>query len=210
MSDDIQTKRVRVGRFDPRADYYVDEVSQLVVDDAIIDRGSLWDIMKPVYHGLMGTYSLEEFHRAASKFTEPQKSVYVCDRYFGEVCNGGHDQFYFNSAGMFWKELLEALRNLEMLVAASIAEASTIVFEWPPEFDCATRREQMQALPAGCFQSVDDRFFSNTGLSDDLLGYVRANRQAFYYSGTITERIGYRTETVFLMPARPTENNTES
>lgn len=105
--------------------------------------------------------------------------------YVAEVENGGHDQFFFNSTGIVWKLALEGLRAMDCGKAAEILEKAAKRIGGNPSLDREQRCDEMEKYDAD-FADLDSEFYE----CDELLygktaDYIRANRKAFYFDGTI-------------------------
>jgi len=109
--------------------------------------------------------------------------------YMGEVNNGGHDQFYFNSTGIVWKDALAGFKDMGLDPAVAILEESAQRMGDNPSLDRETRREQMDAYKP-TFDDLDDRFYDlqATGSLDVAMQeYLAKHREAFYYEGDVTK-----------------------
>lgn len=83
-----------------------------------------------------------------------------------EVCNGGFDQYYFNSSGNGAALAPEALRMLGLVEAASIVERANAQFQGGPSSDRGTRMQQLAGLSpeaAKALSELDHEFY---GLGD--------------------------------------------
>ena len=89
-----------------------------------------------------------------------------------EVNNGGFDQFFFNSAGDFTEETIQALIKIGAIHTAAIVKKAASLFPggMPP-----TDRNSRQALlekvspDSDAFDAFDDEFFA---YEDDLASLV--------------------------------------
>jgi len=54
----------------------------------------------------------------------PQRYIFTIEWYIAEVNNGGHDQFYFNSTGIVWKNALKGFEEIKHTKAHNILKES--------------------------------------------------------------------------------------
>jgi len=89
-----------------------------------------------------------------------------------EVNNGGFDQFFFNSAGDFTAETIEALETIGASSTADILKRAAVKFpgEMPPK-DRGVRQDALLEISPepNAFQELDQEFYA---YPDDLSGLL--------------------------------------
>lgn len=110
------------------------------------------------------------YKRSIAPATEGQLAVYACARYLGEVHNGGHDQFFFNSTGMVWEDALQGFRLLNATEHLRILTEAIAVFPGSrPSRDRQARWDQMDDIDGSVFDELDDRLYA---LNEDFAAIV--------------------------------------
>lgn len=107
--------------------------------------------------------------------------------YITEVDNGGHDQFYFNSTGIVWKDALTGFRELGIDEAVEIIQESAARMGGNPSLDRATRQDQLDAQQAN-FDDLDNRFYEleeTIDMDEIMHQYILKHRSAFYFEGEV-------------------------
>lgn len=164
------------------------ENKRVIVDDALIDSGEPHEVTEPVWWtgDIYGTE--EEYTRSLSGFSRPQILLFAALWYLGEVNNGGHDQFYFNSTGIVWKDAVEAFSAIGLDEVVEVIEESARRF---PSMPSLVRTERQEALSSAepDFGDLDDRLYDLQEQYDFdglMMDFVRKNRDAFYFDGTLS------------------------
>ncbi len=105
-----------------------------------------------------------------------------------EVQNGGFHQYFFNSAGDFWKDVLEGLKAIgDENGTASFQKALSIFPESAPSADRITRHEQLRELDEkdedrtwDHFNEVTNQYFRTPFPNwEKVFGYIKAHSQEF-------------------------------
>jgi hypothetical protein len=105
-----------------------------------------------------------------------------------EVQNGGFHQYFFNSAGDFWKDVSEGLKSIgDEKGAALFQEAISIFPESTPSTDRFARQEQLSELDEkdedrtwGHFEEVTNQYFKTPFPNwEKVFGYIKAHSQEF-------------------------------
>jgi hypothetical protein len=133
----------------------------------------------------------EDPERAASFFRSvslPQGGMIAMWWCRSEVCNGGFDQFFWNSTGMIWPQ---ALQGFELVAANSYASLLKRALQVFPD-SCAPleRNSRQDALEsneerAKILDPLDEAFYvleSNSELNLDAIcaKYIRMNPSVFF------------------------------
>lgn len=164
------------------------ENKRLVVDDALIDKDDVHSVVDPVWWTANIYDGVEAYERSLSSFSKPQRLVFAIVWYRSEVNNGGHDQFYYNSTGIVWRDALEAFQALGLDSFAEILNESASRFTSPPSLDRDTRNNQLDADEPQ-FDDLDSRFYSleeSANLDGTLMDYVKKHRSDFYFDGSVS------------------------
>jgi hypothetical protein len=96
--------------------------------------------------------------------SEPQKFYYGVSVYDGEVNNGGHAQYFYNSSGDFWKTALAGLHAIGAAERAKILQKVIHLFgPAGPSEDRDTRHQQLARFSnrqVKTLDALDDRYYS--------------------------------------------------
>ena len=164
------------------------ENKRVTVDDALLESGQPHEVTEPVWWTGDIYGSEETYNQSLSSFSRPQVLVFAALWYLGEVNNGGHDQFYFNSTGIVWKDALDAFSAFGLNEVVEIIEESTRRFPSPPSL---VREERQAALASSepDFDDLDSQLYELQEHRDFdalMMDFVRKNRDAFYFDGTVS------------------------
>ncbi|MCS6265477.1 MAG: DMP19 family protein [Nitrospira sp.] len=163
------------------------EFVQVCVDDGTIAAGDPWEVMEPVLWSANIYDGPEQYEISLSGFSIPQRLVYALMWYRIEVNNGGHDQFYFNSTGIVWKDALNAFEALELPEFANILRGSTERLGGSPSLDRQARNEQLESIEPD-FDDLDEAFYEaekRMDLDHRIMSFIRARPSAFYFVGEV-------------------------
>ncbi len=156
------------------------------IGDEEINSGDIQEIIKPLWYSVNIYDGEEQYNADLRPFTLPQRYVFAAEWYIAEVNNGGHDQFFFNSTGIVWREALECFR------AAGLAECAEILCEavermgGNPSLDRMERMEALDKLEPD-FEDLDRRFYRlpEESVYPRITEYILSNRDSFYFDGNI-------------------------
>lgn len=157
------------------------------IDLAFVLASAPAEVLAPVMWSLdiyQGAAHYDEFARCFSRL---QRLLNVVKLYMGEVNNGGHDQIFFNNAGLVWHDALEALKELQLDEVHTLLTQALARFDSPPSRDTAERREQLERL-APDFGDVDERFYSenrSVELGEAMRAYMLRHPDAFLFEGRV-------------------------
>jgi hypothetical protein len=93
--------------------------------------------------------------RGFAAMTKPQRYYHAIEDYRGEVYNGGHRQYFYNSDSDIYETAIEGLRAIGATSKAAILSDSLRAFAMRPPTNNAERRDQMEA-----FRAPEDRIFA--------------------------------------------------
>jgi hypothetical protein len=174
-------------REEPKRHARVKVVERVVVDDAVIDKGDALAVIDPVSWTANISEDGRAYDESLSAFSEDQRHVFAVLSYQGEVDNGGHTQFYFNSTGIVWKDALEGYKVIGLNDAAAILELSAKRMGGAPSLDRTQRQEQLDSLKPD-FEDLDDRFYKleeKINFDEAIMAYIKTHRHAFYFEGDV-------------------------
>ena len=160
-------------------------MDKIIVNRSVINSEEVIDILAPLYrdisHESKSTYTITK-----NCFTKEQQLMYAVDCYQAEVYNGGHDQFFYNSIGIVWKDTLEALKELGDPTTLSIfLEALSLFGSETPSLIEEERHSQLEELERknADFEELDDRFYEDARLDEKIIKYIKKNSHSFYFEG---------------------------
>jgi Domain of unknown function (DUF4375) len=87
-----------------------------------------------------------------------QQHCHYCFRYYSEVQNGGHLQFFENNGLEYAKAVLESMNGLGLVVAAKILQNALSIaskYHWP---QFAEVDEYVEFAQSGLFDRLDNEF----------------------------------------------------
>lgn len=164
------------------------ESKHVVVDDVVIDKGDVYEVIDPVWWTANIYDGMDAYERSLSSFSKPQRLVFAVIWYRSEVNNGGHDQFFYNSTGIVWRDALEAFQIIGLDQFARVLSASADRFSRPPSLDREERDEQMEADEPE-FADLDSRFYAleeSVNMDAKLMKFIKKHRSEFYFDGSVS------------------------
>ncbi len=118
--------------------------------------------------------------------TPGQRVIYACTWYDYEVCNGGHQQFFWNSTGILWDEALAGFTKMGAVEYAAILKAAVSLFpNGTPSKDRNTRKDQLSKIREDDLDRLDKALYElkeQQSFDDILNRYVMAHPQEFFIS----------------------------
>lgn len=96
----------------------VDESTILGADPSIVIEPVWWT--GNIYDGP------KEYELSLASFSQSQRALFGILWYRSEVNNGGHEQFYFNSTGIVWKQARDGFALLELKEFSAILNESVL------------------------------------------------------------------------------------
>jgi hypothetical protein len=167
-------------------------MSQLIrfeIGDGEIDADDYFVVIEPVFLAVSVYDGPVRYEEDLARFSNEQRLMLACHWYLSEVNNGGHDQFYYNSTGIVWKDTLKAFAAIEAAEAVAIVKESIRRLGGNPSLDREERQEQVDRLNPQ-FDDLDNELFKLEVRFDfdaAVLGFIRAHRQKFYFSGFVEQ-----------------------
>lgn len=148
-----------------------------------------WDVFIPMWHTINIYDSYEEYVKSAEIFTIEQRYLFAIHMYLGEVINGGHHQFFFNSTGIVWEDVINGFKCFGMNDYAKNFQKVIDYFGGTIPFDREERCEILGALEEKnedeFFEFLDetDNFVYEYTGEDNELAYIKANPEKFVFDG---------------------------
>ncbi|HEV2904826.1 MAG TPA: DMP19 family protein [Pyrinomonadaceae bacterium] len=163
------------------------EHARFEITDQQIEGDDYFAVIEPLHFSVSIYDGPEQYEKDLARFTKEQRLVFACHWYLSEVNNGGHDQFYDNNTGIVWKDAREGFAAIGVPEVSAIIDESTQRIKAKPSLVREERQEQIELSDAN-FRDLDDRLFQleeKVDLNEQMLAYIRAHRQQFYFSGTV-------------------------
>lgn len=148
-----------------------------------------WDICDPMFKMIDCYEGYETYLKTSERFTLEQRYLWAIHWYFGEVINGGHHQFFYNSTGIVWEDALNAFKHFGMPEFANNLQKVVDYFGGKIPFDREERGKIMDTLEEenedaffDMLDEADDFVFEYEGEEDEL-NYIKANPEKFVFEG---------------------------
>lgn len=160
----------------------------VIIDDAVIDGADYMKVIYPVWYSVSIYDGQEKYEKDIARFSAEQRFVFACVWYLSEVDNGGHQQFYWNSTGVVWKDAVRGFEAMGLKEFAEVIAESVRRMGGSPSLDRAERQRQLEQV-APEFDDLDDRIYaleSDVDIDKKLMEFIRSNRLKFYFSGRVS------------------------
>lgn len=164
------------------------ETVDITIDDRTIAEGDVWTILHPVWWIADIYDGPDEYERSLERFSNEQRLMFALRWYLSEVNNGGHRQFYSNSAGIVWKDACRAFSAIDVKKGADIILESADRLGGRPSLDRDLRCAELDEYDPD-FSDLDERFYAlsrETGIEEAMLAFMHGNNAAFHFSGPVT------------------------
>jgi len=113
------------------------------------EESSYWDAIEPIWE-IVNFYDGEETYLASiSTLDRPLVLLYAAHFAYSEICNGGFQQFYWNSTGAIGPETVEGYRMIGMPELATLVERASALLESPYPRDRQLRQRVLFRV-SGC------------------------------------------------------------
>lgn len=159
------------------------------IDDTVIAGDDPWKVLDPVLATIEISEGFEAYERSLSTFTMAQRLVAAVLLYRSEINNGGHDQFYFNSTGIVWRDALEGYDAMGLDAVSTLIRKSVERLGKDPSFDRYERQDQLDDSEAD-FDDLDSVFYmieDKINLDAKIMGYIRSRPAEFYFEGDVPQ-----------------------
>ena len=162
------------------------ETQHYHIGDDELRSGNIQNVIEPLWFTVSIYDDEQKYNSDLSKYSLPQRYIFAIQWYFAEVYNGGHDQFFFNSTGIVWKDALEGFRAIGMNECADILAEAARRMGGSPSMDREERWEQQEKHGAE-FDDLDSQFYNmdEGELHTLMVDYMLKNAESFYFDGDI-------------------------
>ena len=172
--------RQRIRGVEARITRYLDAGSTLIQHYAAEAFAAINGVIDPLAH----TSNLIDA-RGWDRMTEPQQFLHAVYGLEGEVNNGGFSQYFFNSAGDFWRTALAGLRAMNVNTTFELLQKAVDFFGPDgPSADRDERQEQLSKIideREADLHALDDEFFKDEDQRYvRLLLYAAKNAEHFH------------------------------
>ena len=157
------------------------DINEEFIDDT---KNGSFEIIEPLWRSVDICSDEQKYESDLSKFTLEQRYVFAISSYIAEVNNGGHDQFYFNSTGIVTEDALKGFKAIGLNENYSILKKSIERLGGMPLKDRYKRQKQLEKSEAN-FDDLNTAFY-NTNPEIELMKYIKANKDKFYFKGDVT------------------------
>lgn len=163
----------------------------LRIDDKLIDGGSPMTIVEPLWWSVSIYDGPIKYEADLQRFSKGQRYVLAIMWYSAEVRNGGHHQFYSNSTGIVWRDAMDGLQAIGMPEAVGVLKGSAELLGGTPSMIRSVREGQLARVETDAFDKLDKHFYDKImpDLDDRVLAYIKANRAAFFFDGTVQKPV---------------------
>ena len=145
------------------------------------DYNKIFEPMEKVIK-LDGSY--EEYECSLKNFTESQRLIFAVCKYLMEVYNGGHDQFFYNSSGIMWKDVLDGLQLIEYKEGYENYRNVIKCFNDEIPFDRLERQQYLETKEEELskLDYYDDVIYNNLNFDNKIIDYIYNHPDEFTYS----------------------------
>ncbi|MDP3739074.1 MAG: DMP19 family protein [Hyphomonadaceae bacterium] len=157
--------------------------TRVVIDRAMIMSEGPWEVIDPVWWSGNIYDGPTAYEESLQSFSIPQRLLFAMCWYEAEVSNGGHDQFYFNSTGVVWRDAMAGFDAAGIPEVAAIIGESSRRMGGDPPLDREARQDLLDRLNPD-FDDLDRALYA-LDLHDRIAMYVRANASDFLFDGDV-------------------------
>jgi len=119
-----------------------------------------WQTIEPIWNAINVYDGPEAFLETYSKVPRQAALLYAAHFCQSEVCNGGFEQFFFNSTGVLAPEAAQGFRALGQNKTADLVENAMLPFGSQYLRDREKRQAILASLPPKAFNSLNQQFFA--------------------------------------------------
>ena len=163
----------------------------ITIDEEFISSaGASIDVIEPVWHSASIYDDEALYYKSLFPFTKEQSYIFALHKYFAEVHDGGHFQFYSNSTGIVWEEALAGAKNLGLEDVYTIIKKSVDYLGASPSKDHIEREELLDSISKENEKNIgalDDEIYALDAvfIEEKFMEYIKAHKEKFYFSGNI-------------------------
>lgn len=167
------------------------EQVHITVDDAVINGDDPWPVIEPIWWQVDISDTPEDYELSLLQFTVPQRLMFALQWYRSEVNHGGHQQFYYNSTGRVWPDVLKALEAIDAPKMRSLFMRSLEMLRDEPPLDRDDRCELLDKLKPD-FSNLDEQFIrleEDEGIDELMMQYIQTYPTDFYFDGFVRRAV---------------------
>ena len=146
-----------------------------------------WDIIQPLWYSVSIYDGVDVYNNDLKPFSNGQRRIFALNWYISEVINGGHDQFFFNSTGIVWKDALEAMKMIGAGKMADNLQKAVDLFGGDIPFDREKRAEMLDKLcekdDFDDFEQIDSTYYDDEDMDELMDMYVKNHPSEFVLDG---------------------------
>lgn len=148
-----------------------------------------WELIEPLWDNVSIYDGIDVYNKDLGRFTDSQRKIFALYWYDAEVKNGGHDQFFFNSTGIVWKDAYEGFKMIGAAQLADNFKKAIDMFGGEVPFDRSERQDALEELYENKdfddFRKLDVFYYSFAeDLSELIDAYVKKHASEFVIKGT--------------------------
>jgi len=162
--------------------------TQMRIGHEEIMSGDPYSIIDPLWWEVRIYDGEKKYNEDLSRFTLPQRYVFAIQCYMAEVNNGGHWQFYYNSTGLVYPDVLRGFQEIGHQQAYDILNETIALAGGEFSLDRSRRVRQLDRLSDSqndAMEALDMAFFEIDDLDEKMMAYIRANESDFYFDGIV-------------------------
>jgi hypothetical protein len=118
-----------------------------------------WSIVEPVWDAINIYEGPEVFRQTFDSAPRVPGLMFAAHFCQSEVCNGGFNQFFWNSTGVLAPEATEGFREIGQPQIAALLETAMDLVGSPYPRDREERKERLSHVAEGALDALDERFF---------------------------------------------------
>lgn len=130
-------------------------------------NGGYWRLVGPICEVINIYDGPDVFLDSYSKTRVEAALLYAAHFCQSEVCNGGFQQFFFNSTGVLAPEAVLGFRAIGQEKVAALVENAMLPFASPYLRDREARQSILETLPPKAFESLNEHFFELINVEAD-------------------------------------------
>jgi hypothetical protein len=165
--------------------------THIKIDSDFIDKADPFEIIDPAWW-TVNIYAGElAYVESLARFSAGQRMLHAIAWYWAEVDNGGHDQFYYNSTGIVWRNAQLGFEAIGVPEAAQIIKESAGRFGESPSLDRDLRHQQMSGTAVE-FGDLDTRFYALqkvVNIEQAMKEYISQHREQFCFDGMVSKLV---------------------
>lgn len=148
-----------------------------------------WDICDPMFNMIDCYQGYETYLKTSERFTLEQRYLCAIHWYFGEVINGGHHQFFYNSTGIVWEDVLNGFKYFGMPEFAANFQKVIDYLGGRISINREERWNMLETLEEKYgeeflkfLDGADDFIYKYDGTENEL-NYIKENPEKFVFEG---------------------------